>query len=116
MINLSEVINDTDFAQSFVIARDTGNWVLGKWVSSESNVTLYGIIQPATAEELDEVPEADRVRGVISVHSSQPIYETNPNGISDLVSWNNQTYKIVKLYPWNDFGYFKGLAVRMSGI
>lgn len=117
--SMAEVINDPDFAQAFTIMRSAGAFSLGKWINQTSNVPGYGIIQPSTAEELEQVPEADRVKGAITIHSSQTLNETdvqsNSAAISDTVTWNNQTYRVVKVWPWQDFGYFKAVLVRMSG-
>ena len=123
MINLSEVVNDPDFAQDFSIQRSSGgSWQAGKWITAIINVPGYGVIQPATPEELEQVPEGDRVKGALSFHSEQPLYETHttaPNdqfaGTSDMVTWQGQKYRFVKLFPWEDFGYYKAIGVRMSG-
>lgn len=117
--SIAEVVNDPDFAQSFTITRSEGGvWVQGKWRNATITVGAWGSIQPPNPEELEQVAEADRVSGVIAVHTTQPIYETHVDattGISDLVTWHDQTYRIIKVYPWQDYGYYKALAVRMSG-
>lgn len=113
--SMSDIVNDPDFAQSFVITRDGGSWVNGVWVAAPTPINGYGVIQPSTDAELDQVPEGDRVKGMVTFHSSSPIFETNPNGISDVIAWNNQTYRIVKVWPWQDFGYYKAIGARMSG-
>ena len=123
MINLSEVVNDEDFAQSFEIQRsEGGSWKAGVWVNNIVCVSGYGVIQPATPEELDQVPEGDRVKGSLSFHSELPLYETHtesPNdkfaGISDIISHRGQKYRLVKVWPWEDFGYYKAIGVRISG-
>lgn len=123
MINLAEVVNDPDFAQSFVITRSQGGaFKAGKWQDATTTVQGYGVIQPATAEELNQVPEGDRVNEVKSFHSSSPLYETHTSGgddpnarISDTIAWSGQNYKLVKVFQWQDFGYYKALGVRMSG-
>lgn len=126
MINLAEVVNDPDFAQAFSIARSQGGEFddSGVWQDVTVDVAMYGVIQPATAKELLQVPEGDRVKEVKSFHSSQQMFLTrttevlDPNAaISDLVTWSTtgEQYRLVKLYPWQDFGYYKALGVRISG-
>lgn len=123
MINLALIVSDPDFAQPLIITRSSGgSWQLGNWVDATQQVNWFGIVQPATPEELEQVPEGDRVKGAMSFHSEQVIYETHTNGptdsnagISDLITWQNQTYRIVKVFPWEDFGYYKAIAVRKSG-
>jgi hypothetical protein len=117
--DIGGVVDDPAFAQTFTIVRSQGGvWKLGKWANSITEVGYWGSIQPPNPEELEQVPEGDRVSGVIAVHSTQPIYETNvelTNGISDIVIWHKQKYRVVKVFPWQDYGYWKALAVRMSG-
>lgn len=118
--SIADVVNDPDFAQSFVITRkENGGWYLGRWQDTAVSVPMWGSIQPANPEELEQIPEADRVTGILTIHSTQPIYETNVTpmftGRSDIVNWNNQQYRVLKVYPWSDYGFFKAIAVRMSG-
>lgn len=124
MLNLSRVVNNPKFAQSFTITRSQGGaWNDdGVWIDATTEVDMYGIIQPATAKELNQVAEGDRVKEVKSFHSSQEMFITHTDGqndsttgISDIALHHNQQYRFVKLYPWNDFGYYKALGVRISG-
>jgi hypothetical protein len=117
--SIAEVVDDPDFAQTFAVTRSQGgSWQSGKWIDNVTTVSMWGSIQPPTPEELDLVPEGDRVTGVIAIHCSNQIYETNVAsklGISDIVLWHNQSYRVLKVFPWNDYGYWKALACRMSG-
>ena len=119
MINLANIVNDTDFAQPFTIERSSGGaFKAGKWIDATTNVASFGIVQPSSPEELEQVPEADRVKGAMSFHSSGEMYETHVDaqtGISDLIYWRGQWYRIVKVFPWIDFGYYKAIGVRKSG-
>lgn len=126
MINVAEIVNDPDFAQVFSISRSSNGAFddSGVWQDSKVAVPMYGVIQPATAKELLQVPEGDRVKEVKSFHSSQEMIVTETTGltdpnaaISDIVIWptTGEQYRLVKLYPWQDFGYYKALGVRISG-
>ncbi len=120
---MSDVVNDADFAQAFTITRsEGGSWQAGVWTNATTEIPSYGIIQPATKYDLKQVPEGDRVEGALSFHSSQPIFKTHTvaqndtnAGISDIIVWHNQSYRIAYVYPWADFGFFKAVGVRMSG-
>lgn len=123
MIDLSLIVNDPDFAQPFVITRSQGgSFTAGVWSDNTVMINGFGVIQPSTPEELDQVPEADRVKGMMSFHSSNPLYETrttgptDPNaGISDIITWRGQQYRMIKVFPWEDFGYYNAIGARMSG-
>jgi hypothetical protein len=121
--SMAEIVNDPDFAQEFTITRSSGgSWQFGTWVNQTESVPGYGVIQPISAKELKMIPEGDRVEGMISFHSSAPIYETHTTSqtdatarISDTILWHTQNYRIIKVYPWEDFGYYKAIGTRMSG-
>jgi hypothetical protein len=116
--SMAEIVNDPDFAQSFTITRSSGSFVKGNWDNIPTTVQGYGVIQPATPKELSQIPDGDRVTGAVSFHSSQALYETHliPSaGTSDTIAWNSQNYRLVKVFPWQDFGYYKAIGVRMSG-
>jgi hypothetical protein len=130
MINIAEIVNDPDFAQCFYVVRSTGSFQLGGWVDTPTTIGFYGVIEVATEKELKTLPEGDRITGALSFHTELPIFMTLAEGmpdygqggygksksrLSDIVLWRNQQYRIVKIYPWADFGYYKTIGVRMSG-
>ena len=121
MIDLSELILDSDFCQPYIGYRTSGSFVDGVFVGSESIVNFVGPIIAANVKDVNMVPEGDRVVGMMvfytqtnnpfHVSQSSPDYE----GISDYLVWNNERYKILSAYPYNDYGYLKCVASRISG-
>ncbi|NOU95594.1 hypothetical protein GC093_20510 [Paenibacillus sp. LMG 31456] len=124
MINISRVVTSRNFAQpkGFTVYRTAGNWVRGRWlVDPEIILKLQGTITVANNNDLEQVPEGDRVTGLMCFYSPQPMYITRNNeelsatGISDEIVWKGHRYRIVSVAPWQDFGYYKALGVRMAG-
>jgi hypothetical protein len=133
VIDVSEVINDPDFAQPFSILRSSLQFVPGGVSNTQTQTPARGVIRPAKANELRTLPEGDQISGAIAVHSTDPIYETRNSGglgqqgfgeggfgspdyaLSDVILWRNQQYRVAFVWPWADFGYYKAIAVRMSG-
>jgi hypothetical protein len=117
--SIAEVVNDPLFAQTFTIVRSQGgSWQMGQWQNNVSTLQMWGAIQPPSPTDLEQVPEADRVTGLIAIWITVPIYETNvelTNGISDVAIWHGQKYRILRDAEWQDYGYWKAFAVRMSG-
>lgn len=127
-LNLSRVVSNPKFAQGFIIQRsEGGDWNDdGTWGDVSVDIDFYGIIQPATAKELLQVPEGDRVKEVKSFHSVNEMFLSRVNGqdtsdvgynaaISDYAMWQGQKYRLAKRYEWGDFGYYKALGVRIKG-
>jgi len=117
LVNVSMIVNSPAFAQGFTINRSTNSpgFGLGGYSSGTTQINMWGAIQPIEPESLDMTPEGDRVVGQVEFISQQPIYETNPNGISDTMTWRGQLYRIISVKPWSDNGYYRAVGTRMSG-
>ncbi|MEK8128666.1 hypothetical protein WMW72_12185 [Paenibacillus filicis] len=124
MINVGRIVNSRNFAQpkGFVVNRITGKWVRGRFVTDpEDKIIIQGTVTVANAEDLQQVPEGDRVTGLMCFYSQQPIYITRDEGeisgagISDEIEWKGERYRVSTVAPWSDFGYYKAFGVRMAG-
>jgi hypothetical protein len=120
--DISRVVNSPLFAQTFTIIRSSGSWLNGVWQNTPTTIPSYGSIQPSSNNELKMVPEADRVKGAITIHTQAVMYETRTSespdltaGISDIIQWHNQNWKIMFIFDWEDYGYTKAIAVRTAG-
>lgn len=115
MVNVQDLIQDPDFAQPFTIYRKTGAWQDGAYTQSEQQLTAYGIIIAANAKDLLQVPEGDRVKGIMVFYSTEPLLVTNSAGTSDQVVWRGERYRLFPTWPYVDYGYYKALGERMAG-
>lgn len=122
MINVGRVVNSRNFAQpnGFTVYRKNGDWVAGRWVESEVEIPLSGTVTVASEKDLTQVPEGDRVKGLMCFYSQKPIYTTRAEngavqgGTSDQIVWNGERYRVVAVAPWQDFGYYKAFGARMA--
>jgi hypothetical protein len=128
MINVEELIYDEDFAQEYTVYRETCTWSGGRPVTTEATLNYTGVVTAAMPKELIILPEADRVSGMMTFYSGSeyPLYETRlssttntdsdgNDGTSDQLEWHGMRYKIIKVWPYVDYGYWKALATRMEG-
>lgn len=119
LVDISFLIEDPDFAQPFIAYRKSGNWKKGKYIQEEKEIKHFGIIQPASTEDIEQLPEGDRVKGVMCFYSRKDIYLTRTgneevdSGTSDEIEWHNKRYKVVQVMPFIDYGYVKAFGVRM---
>lgn len=121
MINVGRIVNSRNFAQQngFTVYRQTGSWVAGRWVSSETPIQMQGTVTAMNPKDLTQVPEGDRVTGIMCFFSQQPIYTTraqsgtNQGGTSDEIVWQGERYRVSSVQPWSDFGYYKAFGIRM---
>ena len=119
MLNIAELLSDFDFCEPLSLLRSQGALGVGGFQRATVPVTLYGANQPADANTLSMMPEADRVDGARVIWSTSPIYETHISGpqpeISDLLMWHGQQFRVTKVWYWQENGYYKAYCTRMSG-
>lgn len=116
MIDVSDIVADVDLGgTTFTILRSAGAFVSGGYQDSRNSIPGSGIVQPQASVDLDQVPEGDRIKGFISIWSHQQVFETGPNGLSDIIQWAGQNWRVSQSTDWSQGGYYKSIAVRMSG-
>ena len=132
-INLTRVVAGNMLPESYTIQRSTGEFTSNGWVQTPTNVLGYGVVSVADKQDLNMVPEGDRVTGAMVFHSQQRIYETQLDGgygqpsygaggfdeatqrVSDQIFWRGQLYRILNVSPYPNRGYWRAVGVRMSG-
>lgn len=121
MINVSRIVNNPNFSQSFNVTRSTGAWVSGRFQSVSEELEFYGSIQPLTTRDIQMLPFGDTITGGIKVYSQEPLHVTRLNdaetagAVSDEITWNNENYKVVQISQYSDYGFYKAIAVRKRG-
>jgi hypothetical protein len=116
--NLSAVTQRFSLSQSFTILRTTGSFAAGGWqADAPTEIPAVGVIVPADAKALAQVPEADRVTGSLQIICEQKLHTTSERSstISDKVRWHGDIYRVTSLLPWNDFGFYSAILVRVTG-
>ena len=131
--DLAFVVDDGVLSEPYEIQRSTGSFELGGWVTSSSIIPGWGVVSVASAEDLDMIPEADRVTGSMVFHSQQRIFITqlddepgDPNGgaedgadpsqrVSDILIWGYTKWRVLHCYPYPNRNFWKAIAVRLAG-
>lgn len=120
MLDLSEVANSPELAETYTILRSTGTgWNQGVWETQEQQLTGFGVISVADAKEVEMVPEGDVAHGAMVFWSAQPIYVTNttntvPGQSSDILIWNGKQYRVLSVRQYLDWGYYRAVGTRMQ--
>lgn len=115
MLNIAELIHDPDFAQPFTVYRKTGQWAEGEYNQTEQQISFHGVVVAANTKDLLQVPEGDRVKGIMAFYATEPLLVTNEVGTSDQVVWRSERYRLFQTWPYADYGYYKALGERMAG-
>lgn len=119
MIDMSDIIIDPDFAQSYTVLRSNGSFVDGVWTEgTPTRIVMYGPITVMSPRELSQYPEGDRIKGGMNFFSTKPLYVTRTGqtpGISDKIMWRGEYYKLFNVAPYADYGFYKGSGERIKG-
>lgn len=120
MLDLSRVVRNKDITQAFIVVRSSGEFGPGGWIeNTPASINMSGVISVASEQDLNKVPEGDRVNGAIVIHTKEPLFLTrnspkNP-GTSDKIIWNGSTYRLFSLFPYMGYGFYKALAEKVEG-
>ncbi len=117
-IDVSRIVNDPRFAQSFTVLRSTGTGAFQQGGYAQNSVTLthFGVIEDSNPDEIWQAPEADRITGSITVWDTQELFRTNPAGTSDVVVWRGHQYKVYQIQDRSDMGgFWRAVCVAVAG-
>ena len=116
-LDLSDVVSDPDIAESFTIERSSGGFVRGGWSNAVDRIPAFGVVSVVNENELDMLPEADRILGARVFYSTQEMYVTSVqrSGLSDVLIYNDEKYRVFNVAPYGNRGYFRAYAARMVG-
>lgn len=133
-IDLSDVVAG-DMGESYTIIRSTGVFQRGGWtINSTTNVPGFGIVSVAQPEDLEMIPEMDRITGAMVFHSVDRLYltELDQGGFgaggfgqdgygsvaqrfTDIIVWNNLQWRVMHVSPYPNRGFWKSVAIRLQG-
>lgn len=112
-LSMAELAVDPDFGQAFTITRRSGIFALGQFsITSTAQIPVFGIIQPASKQDMEKLEEGDRTEGMMSFIAQAQFFLTRTDGIggttnalSDLITWRGASYTLVSVDAWGDFGF-----------
>lgn len=114
-IDLTELLRDPEFVNTFAVIRREQVEDGDDYAELESRHETAGSIQPATARELERLPEEDRDRETISIFTEFPLRHGG-RGMArpDRILWGGASYLVVGIEPWHHLGatFVKALAQR----
>lgn len=117
---LEDSVIDADLAEPYQIVRSVnGEFALGGFTATTQKIAAFGVVSMAKAREIEMLAEGDRDTEARAFYSTQPLYVTRDNaqegtGQSDILVWNNVNYRVVAVMNYQNRGYYKAIAVRMT--
>ncbi|WP_316337988.1 hypothetical protein [Clostridium sp.] len=123
LINVAKAVTDPRFSQKFKVFRKSGEWVKGRFIESEKEISMIGVIAPSKPKEIEMIPEGDRVGGEITIHTIRKLYTTRSidtsedneenQGTSDIIEWQSERYKLYQVNDYSQYGYYSSIGMRL---
>ncbi len=110
MIDLSELLEDPDFCDTYKVLRKRSYWNEGKQVSDIDEFTVEGIVLPSTSKDIDMLPEGDRQHGLKTFFSPVPLHVTDTEETSDICVYRGQQYKLLSAFDYQSNGFYKAIG------
>lgn len=105
--DVSELMLDPDFVDPIEVLRNgvsVGTDGLERITSPTSFNEVVGSVQPAAGKDLAQLPEAERVEGTLSIWTSFRLTERTETTQADIVLWQGQHHRVVKILSWSHYG------------
>ena len=118
-MDISAALTDPELGYTaFTVQRITYTRQNGTTVSSTQTLSASGCIHPGTPDMLQLLPEEDRYEEFIVIYTDFSLsLGTDDGGATytapDRILWKGDTWRVVKLRDWGDFGYHQAAAVKM---
>lgn len=111
------LVTDPDLgAQRFTITRKTGVWQGGRLVvdpeTGTETIEAAGVIVPPQPEEMDRFPEGERRKDLKAVYSQTMMHVSDGEAVSDKITWHGDSYKIIRVERWDDWGFCVAYAAK----
>lgn len=125
IIDVSDLITDSDFANRYTVMRSRGEWIDGRFeIKEDKRLNYYGVVQQASDKEIEQLDIGDNVNHILKFFTTpnRKLYITNDNPndneedyISDVILYKGDKYKIIKISNWENNGYYRAYTIRVAG-
>jgi len=117
-LDLSDIITSSEFRQQIEIIRDSGGrWYQGKYIKSSETIYTTGVVSGTNEREIETLPEGDRGSETKEIHTIIPVYTARGGSVgreADIVVWNGEKYKVVKVQNSGDYGYWRAVISKID--
>lgn len=115
-IDVSELVHDPDFCTRFTVIRmGEPTWEKGRQIQVRAQVTVEGIVEPASSADIELLDTADRITGAKTFITDEvPLRVTDTETTSDRCVYRGRVYKLLQAFDYSDNGYYKAIGTVIS--
>lgn len=90
-------------------------WEKGRQIQIRAQVTVEGIVEPASSADIELLDTADRITGVKTFITDEvPLRVTDTETTSDRCVYRGRVYKLLQAFDYSDNGYYKAIGTVIS--
>jgi hypothetical protein len=115
-IQLTEALDSDNSIVLTVKRKLSGARVDGVWIpGSDTILKIFASPQPASPDELQNLPEGERDKSIFKFISNKPLFTTQDrNGTdADLVMFKGNDYRVISVGDWDTFGYTLAFSAKV---
>lgn len=115
-IDVSGLVHDPDFCTRFTVIRmGEPTWEKGRQIQIRAQVTVEGIVEPASSADIELLDTADRITGAKTFITDEvPLRVTDTETTSDRCVYRGRVYKLLQAFDYSDNGYYKAIGTVIS--
>ena len=116
-IDVTRVLRNPRFQSACThITRTAAVGATGRGSLAETETDIQAVIQPASAQDIQKLPEGARQSEAIAVWADRLILAMRSGGYSDIIIYNSQRYEVKTAETWMNYGkgYTKAVATRQE--
>lgn len=104
-IDVSELMVDPDFINSFTIVRRTTTVnQYGENVLAETEESSFGSVQGIGKDALKRLPDGVQLSSMKTIYTKAVFKADEAGKYSDQIIWDSERYNIITVLPWGNFG------------
>lgn len=112
LIDLTEIVMDPDFGDSFTIVR-RGQVIddHGRASQTEALSSAFGSVQAASGKTLELFPDLARTSGQVEIYTTTALRAAADGRAADDILWAGMRYTVVAVRDWMNWGAGWNLAI-----
>lgn len=111
MINVRELVTDTDFTQAItrIVRTETIN-SNGESVVTPASTTIQAVVTSPSMQDLLRFEDATAYKDAIKVTTASPLNPASVGHQPDLIVYHGETYIVAQSNDYQDFGYTRAIC------
>lgn len=113
MLDISFLLSDPVFCTRFTLVSNTSEWDNGRHSVVVKKKVVVGVARPTSGDDLELLPEADRVSGSMTFLAKSPMRLSDGESAM-FIEYQRKRYKIIHADDFNENGFYKAIATYVE--